>query len=234
MNLIPNAELFFIEKKKLVRKSTHELFSGRDVLVIGINGAFLPTDEQMVKDYEKLYLHFKDTTLVGSPTDPTHIDDIYFVSLNDPYVMEAWWKKMKIKNCKYLADGSGAFTLRLDQQGGMTPGQTVVEMYNKGYGKRSWRYVLLMENNCQMCYVEEETPENVSTRDNLEGDLYELTKPEEALKMLKARQQTAHIGDENAAADAAAYVPLVDLGTDPNNNPSKIKEEKISDRMGLG
>ena len=124
-----------------------------------------------VKDYEKLYLHFKDTTLVGSPTDPTHIDDIYFVSLNDPYVMEAWWKKMKIKNCKYLADGSGAFTLRLDQQGGMTPGQTVVEMYNKGYGKRSWRYVLLMENNCQMCYVEEETPENVSTRDNLEGDL---------------------------------------------------------------
>jgi|TARA_B100001093_G_C26780987_1_gene994599 peroxiredoxin len=234
MNLIPNAELFFVEKKKLVRKSTHELFSGRDVLVIGINGAFLPTDEQMVKDYEKLYLHFKDTTLVGAANDPTHIDDIYFVSLNDPYVMEAWWKKMKIKNCKYLADGSGAFTLRLDQQGGMTPGQTVVEMYNKGYGKRSWRYVLLMENNCQMCYVEEETPENVSTRDNLEDDLYKLTKPEEALKMLRARQQTSHIGDENKAADAAAYVPLLDLGTDPNNNPSKIKEEKVSDRMGLG
>ena len=234
MNLIPNAELFFVEKKKLVRKSTHELFSGRDVLVIGINGAFIPTDEQMVKDYEKLYLKFKDTSLVGAPTDPTHIDDIYFVSLNDPYVMEAWWKKMKIKNCKYLADGSGAFTLRLDQQGGMTPGQTVVEMYNKGYGKRSWRYVLLMENNCQMCYVEEETPENVSTRDNLEDDLYELTKPEEALKMLRARQQTEHIGDENKAADAAAYVPLLDLGTDPNNNPSKVKEEKISDRIGLG
>ena len=97
--------------------------------------------------------------------------------MNDPYVMEAWWKKMKIKNCKYLADGSGAFTLRLDQQGGMTPGQTVVEMYNKGYGKRSWRYVLLMENNCQMCYVEEETPEEVSTRDNMAEDLYDLTKP---------------------------------------------------------
>jgi len=233
MNLIPNAELFFVEKKKLVRKSTHELFSGRDVLVIGINGAFLPTDEQMVKDYEKLYLQFKDTTLVGDANDPTHIDDIYFVSLNDPYVMEAWWKKMKIKNCKYLADGSGAFTLRLDQQGGMTPGQTVVEMYNKGYGKRSWRYVLLMENNCQMCYVEEETPENVSTRDNLEDDLYKLTKPEEALKMLRARQQKTRVEEANKSLDSSGYVPLVDVGTDPNNNPAK-NAEKVSDSMGIG
>ena len=67
--------------------------------------------------------------------------------MNDPYVMEAWWKKMKIKNCKYLADGSGAFSLRINQQGGMTPNQTVVEMYNKGYGKRIWRFMLLLENN---------------------------------------------------------------------------------------
>ena len=232
MNLVPNAELFFVEKKKLVRKSTHDLFAGRDVLVIGINGAFLPTDEQMVKEYEKLYLHFKDTTLVGNVADPTHIDDIYFVSLNDPYVMEAWWKKMKIKNCKYLADGSGAFTLRLDQQGGMTPGQTVVEMYNKGYGKRSWRYVLLMENNCQMCYVEEETPEEVSTRDNMAEDLYDLTKPEAALEMLRARQQKGHIEELNKASQGEDFVPLVDVGQDPNNNRSKIAE-KVSDRIGL-
>ena len=233
MNLVPNAELFFVEKKKLVRKSTHELFAGKDVLVIGINGAFLPTDEQMVKEYEKLYLHFKDTTLVGAPTDATHIDDIYFVSMNDPYVMEAWWKKMKIKNCKYLADGSGAFTLRLDQQGGMTPGQTVVEMYNKGYGKRSWRYVLLMENNCQMCYVEEETPEEVSTRDNMIEDLYDLTKPEAALEMLRARQQKGHIEELNKSSQGEDFVPLVDVGQDPNNNRAKIAE-KVSDRMGLG
>ena len=58
MNLVPNAELFFVEKKKLVRKSTHELFSGKDILIVGLNGAFIPTDEQMVKDYEKLYLKF--------------------------------------------------------------------------------------------------------------------------------------------------------------------------------
>ena len=64
MNQIPNAELFFKEGKKLVRKSTHELFAGRSVLVVGLNGAFDPTDEKMVKEYEKLYLHFKDTTII--------------------------------------------------------------------------------------------------------------------------------------------------------------------------
>ena len=233
MNLVPNAELFFVEKKKLVRKSTHELFAGKDILIVGLNGAFIPTDEQMVKDYEKLYLKFKDTSLVGDPTDATHIDDIYFVSMNDPYVMEAWWKKMKIKNCKYLADGSGAFSLRVNQQGGMTPNQTVIEMYNKGYGKRSWRYALLLENNCQMCYVEEETPDDATSRDNLDIDPYILTKPEASLEMLKARQQKGHIETLNVKAANEDFVPIVDLGQDPNNNKSKAAE-KVEDRMGLG
>ena len=67
----------------------------------------------------------------------------------------------------------------------MTPNQTVVEMYNKGYGKRIWRFALLLENNCQMCYVEEETPDDKEVRDNLEDDPYILTKPEAALELLE-------------------------------------------------
>jgi len=230
MNLVPNAELFFLEKKKLVRKATHDLFAGKDVLLVGINGAFLPTDEKMVKDFEKNYSKFKDPSLVGNPNDETHIDEIYFVSLNDAYVMDAWWKKMKIKNCKYLPDGSGALSLRLSLQGGMTPNQTVVEMYNKGYGKRSWRYALLLENNVQMCYLEEETPDDKSTRDNLDEDPFELTSAAQVLEMLKARQQTGHISEINEAAFGEDYVPVVDLGSDPNNRPLPGNEE----RMGLG
>ena len=153
--------------------------------------------------------------------------------MNDTYVMEAWWKKMKIKNCKYLADGSGAFSIRLSQQGGMTPDQTVVQMYNKGLGKRSWRYVLLLENNIQMCYLEEETPDDMNTRDNLEANPFELTTADEALKMLRARQQTGHIQEVNEAALGEDYVPLVDLGVDPNNQP-ELDVKKVTDRMGLG
>ena len=222
MNLLPNAELFFLEGKKLVKRATQDIFDGKDILLIGLTGAFLPKDEKMVKDFEKNYFKFKDTCLVGDPDQPNHIEDIYFVSMNDAYVMDAWWKKMKIKNCKYLPDGSGALSLRLSAQGGMTPNQTVVEMYNKGLGKRSWRYVLLVENGCQMCYVEEETPDNANTRDNLDIDPYELTTASESLKMLKARQQKSTVDLVNEKAKGEDYVPLVDLGQDANNNRAKI------------
>lgn len=201
MNQVPNAELFFKSGKKLVKKSTHEEFAGRDVLVIGLVGAFNPIDEKMVKDYERLYNHFKDTTIIGNPLDASHIDEIYFVCMESPWVMDAWWKKMKIKNCKYLPDASGAFSYRLDQQGGLSGGQMVVEMYNKGYGKRSWRYVLLLEDNNQMTYVEEEIPDGAATRDNLEDEPYILTEPEEVLAFLRKRQQQGHIEAENKASE---------------------------------
>jgi len=201
MNQVPNAELFFKSGKKLVKKSTHEEFAGRDVLVIGLVGAFNPIDEKMVKDYDKLYNHFKDTTIIGNPLDASHIDEIYFVCMESPWVMDAWWKKMKIKNCKYLPDASGAFSYRLDQQGGLSGGQMVVEMYNKGYGKRSWRYVLLLEDNNQMTYVEEEIPDGAATRDNLEDEPYILTEPEEVLAFLRKRQQKGHIEGVNKASE---------------------------------
>ena len=204
MNLIPNAELFFLaggRAKTLVKKSTAELFEGRSVLLVSINGAFTPTDEKMVKDYEKLYLHFKDTTIIGDPDDATHIDDIYFLCTNDAYVMDAWWKKMKIKNCKYLPDGNGALTYRIDNQGGIAAGQGVIEMYNKGMGKRAWRYVVLVENGCQMTFLEEEIPDGEDSRNNLDVDPYILTQPEEVLTFLRARQQKSKIEASNRLSE---------------------------------
>ena len=188
MNFLPSAELFFLSRKKLVRKSTNDLFGGKDVLLIGVNGAFSPVDTEMVKAYEAEYHTF---------INETEVDEIYFVSMNDPYVMDAWWKSMKIKKCKYLPDGNGALTLRINNQGGMSGGQTVIEMYNKGMGKRTWRFVLLLEDNCQMTYVEEETPDGQGSRNNLSTDPYELTSPADMLAHLKKRDQKDHIVEVN-------------------------------------
>ena len=189
MNFLPNAELFLLSRKKLVRKSTNALFEGKDILLVGINAAFSPVDTQMVKDYEAEYDTFiKDT----------EVDEIYFVAMNDPYVMDAWWKSMKIKKCKYLPDGNGALTLRIDNQGGMSGGMTVIEMYNKGMGKRTWRFALLLENNCQMSYLEEETPDDSNgSRNNMADDPYILTTPSEVLAHLKNRNQIDHINEVN-------------------------------------
>ena len=192
MNFLPNAELFFLSKKKLVRKSTTSLFEGKDVLLIGLNAAYSPTDTEMVKEYEAAYDTFiKDT----------EVDEIYFVSMNDPYVMDAWWKSMKIKKCKYLPDGNGALTLRIDHQGGMSGGMTVVEMYNRGMGKRTWRFALLLEDNCQMTYIEEETPAGYENgRNNCDIVPYELTHPDQILEHLKKRNQVERINAANAAS----------------------------------
>ena len=193
MNFLPNAELFFLSRKKLVKKSTVSLFQGKDILLIGINGAYCPTDTQMVKEYEAMYDSFiKDT----------EVDEIYFCSMNDAYVMDAWWKSMKIKKCKYLPDGNGALSLRIDKQGGMSGGLNVIEMYNKGLGKRSWRYTLLLEDNCQMTYIEEETPGgSQGTRDNLDNDPYVLTTPDLVLAHLKNRNQQERINKVNNNSD---------------------------------
>ena len=146
----------------------------------------------MVKEYEALYDSF---------IKETEVDEIYFVAMNDPYVMDAWWKSMKIKKCKYLPDGNGALSMRIDSQGGMSGGLTVNEMYNKGLGKRTWRFALLLEDNCQMTYLEEETPGgSQGTRSNLDIDPYELTTPELVLAHLKNRNQQERIQALNSAS----------------------------------
>jgi peroxiredoxin len=91
--------------------------------------------------------------------------------------------------------------MRIDNQGGMSGGLTVNEMYNKGMGKRTWRFALLLEDNCQMTYLEEETPGgSQGTRDNLPNDPYELTTPELVLAHLKNRNQQERIRELNTAS----------------------------------
>tara|TARA_Y200000002_G_scaffold170568_1_gene140770 strand:+ start:991 stop:1614 length:624 start_codon:yes stop_codon:yes gene_type:complete len=198
MNLLPDADLFFWERKKLVRKSVHSLFEGKDILLVSVCGAFTPPCTEMVKEYEAMYDKFiKDTV----------VDDIYIVSMNDSFVMDKWFKSMKIKKCKYLPDGNGAYILRLAKQGGMAAAQCSVQMYNKGMGVRAWRWVLLIENNIQMSYLEEETPDNKGSRDNLEEDPFELTHAQQAYDMLMNRDQVDHINEVNADADKGMHRP---------------------------
>ena len=73
-------------------------------------------------------------------------------------------------------------------------------MYNKGMGVRGWRWVLLIENNIQMVYLEEETPDGAGTRDNLPNDPFELTHAQQMLDLLKNRDQVEHINEINAAS----------------------------------
>jgi len=105
-----------------------EIFNGRKVIVIALPGAFTPTcSSTHLPGYEKKY---EEIISHG-------IDDIYCLSVNDAFSMYQWSKNLKIEKIKMLPDGNGDFTRLM----GM-----LVKKENLGFGYRSWRYSMLVEN----------------------------------------------------------------------------------------
>lgn len=103
-------------------KTTDDYFANKRVILFSLPGAFTPTCSTFqLPDFEKLYEDFKG---LG-------IDEVYCLSVNDAFVMNAWGKSQDIKNIKLIPDGSGEFTRKM----GM-----LVSKDNLGFGMRSWRY----------------------------------------------------------------------------------------------
>jgi peroxiredoxin len=134
--------------------TTDNYFKGKSVILFSLPGAFTPTcSTYQLPNFEKMYADF---SLSG-------IDEIYCMSVNDSFVMNAWAKNQELKNVKVIPDGSGEFT----RQMGM-----LVKKDNLGFGYRSWRYAALIEN-CEVkkMWVEE------GKMDNCPDDPYSLTDP---------------------------------------------------------
>jgi len=108
--------------------NSDEVFAGRKVIVFALPGAFTPTcSSTHLPGYEEKFEEFK---VLG-------VDDIYCLSVNDAFTMFQWGKHQGVKNVKLLPDGSAQFT----EQMGM-----LVRKDNLGFGARSWRYSMLVEN----------------------------------------------------------------------------------------
>jgi peroxiredoxin (alkyl hydroperoxide reductase subunit C) len=108
--------------------TTGEIFNGKKVVVFALPGAFTPTcSSTHLPGYEEKYDAFK---ALG-------VDEVYCLSVNDAFVMFQWAKAQGVSKVKMLPDGSGAFTEKL----GM-----LVKKDNLGFGKRSWRYSMFVDN----------------------------------------------------------------------------------------
>jgi len=139
------------------------VFSGKRVVVFGLPGAFTPTcSSQQVPGFEK---HYAQILAKG-------IDEVYCTSVNDGFVMKSWFADLGIEHVKYLADGSGQFARRL----GM-----LVYKDNLGFGVRSWRYAGIYDDKELVWSGVEE-----GFGDDIEGDPYEKSKPENVLDNVKA------------------------------------------------
>lgn len=108
--------------------STDDIFKDKKVVVFSLPGAFTPTcSSSHLPRYEELYDTFK-----------AHgIDEVYCVSVNDTFVMNEWARAQEVNKVKMLPDGNAQFT---DKMG------MLVSKDNLGFGKRSWRYSMLVDN----------------------------------------------------------------------------------------
>ncbi len=121
--------------------STDELFANKRVAVFSLPGAFTPTcSSSHLPRYDQLAPALK----------ANGIDEIYCVSVNDTFVMNAWADDLHVKNVKMLPDGTGEFTEGM----GM-----LVDKSEIGFGKRSWRYSMIVNNGIiEKMFIEEEKP----------------------------------------------------------------------------
>ncbi len=148
--------------------SSADYFSGKRVILFSLPGAFTPTCSTFqLPDFEKLTADFR----------AEGIDEIYCISVNDAFVMNAWGKSQNLENVKLIPDGSGEFTRKM----GM-----LVSKDNLGFGMRSWRYAAVINDGVIEQWFEEE-----GYCDNADSDPYGVSSPQNILGALQSEKIAA-------------------------------------------
>jgi peroxiredoxin len=104
-----------------------KLTAGKTIAVFGLPGAFTPTcSAKHVPGYVEKAEEFKKAG----------VDEIWCISVNDPFVMGAWGRDQKTANkVRMMADGSADFA----KATGLT-----FDLTARGMGVRSQRYSMLL------------------------------------------------------------------------------------------
>lgn len=128
--------------------TSRELFAGRRVVVFALPGAFTPTcSATHLPRYEELAPVFREAG----------IDEVVCLSVNDGFVMEAWKADQGVRHVRLVPDGNGEFTRGM----GM-----LVDKASLGFGPRSWRYSMLVEDG---------TVTKMFVEPEVEGDPFEVS-----------------------------------------------------------
>jgi glutaredoxin-like protein len=138
---VPNVTFRTRENNQWVNVTTDDIFAGKTVIVFSLPGAFTPTcSSTHVPGYNDLAKVFKSNG----------VDDIVCISVNDTFVMNEWAKDQGADNVRFIPDGNGEFTEGM----GM-----LVEKTDLGFGKRSWRYSMLVKDGViEKMFIEPEEP----------------------------------------------------------------------------
>ncbi|MGB5339537.1 MAG: glutathione peroxidase [Gammaproteobacteria bacterium] len=121
--------------------TTDDLFKGKTVVVFALPGAFTPTcSSSHLPRYNELAGAFRENG----------VDDIICLSVNDAFVMDAWQQDQDAANVTLIPDGNGDFSAGM----GM-----LVDKSDLGFGKRSWRYSMLVKDGViERLFIEPDVP----------------------------------------------------------------------------
>lgn len=140
-------------------------FADRKVVIFSLPGAFTPTcSNEQCPAFERLYDDFR----------AAGVDEVYCIAVNDAFVMYQWGRHLGLSRVRLLPDGSGHFTRRM----GM-----LIDKDHLGFGLRSWRYAMIVEDNRVTGWFEEPGINDSGTDDDPYGE----TAPERVLEALRAR-----------------------------------------------
>jgi thioredoxin-dependent peroxiredoxin len=143
--------------------NTAEIFDNKKVVVFSLPGAFTPTcSSTHAPGYDAKFDEFKS---LG-------VDTVICVSVNDAFVMFQWAKNLGLKNIFMLPDGNADFTKAMG---------ALVAKNNLGFGDRSWRYSMFVDNGT----IKEMFIEN-GFSDNCETDPFEVSDADTMLSYLKS------------------------------------------------
>ena len=168
-----------------------EIFNGRTVVLFSLPGAYTPTcSSSHLPRYNELAPTFKK---VG-------VDDIVVVSVNDAFVMSEWQKDQNAPNVTFLPDGNGEFTAGMG---------LLVDKSNLGFGKRSWRYSMLVRDGVvEKMFIEPEkdgNPFEVSDADTMLACIAPREKAPEPV-VIFAKAGCPHCARAKALLDKAGLV----------------------------
>jgi len=160
---VPDVELAELREGTVRRIRSAELFRGRRVILFALPGAFTPTcSTAHVPGY---VARLRDFHQAG-------IDDVVCLSVNDPYVMEAWQRSEKAEGVRFVADPYGEFTHAM----GMS-----IDHRDASLGTRSWRYSMLVDDGkIETMFIEPDVP----------GDPFEVSDADTMFSYLRPDQKS--------------------------------------------
>ena len=138
---IPSATFKTRQNGEFVDVTSEQIFNGRTVVVFSLPGAFTPTcSSTHLPRFNELAPVFKSEG----------VDEIVCMSVNDAFVMDAWKEHQEADNVTLIPDGNGEFT---DGMG------MLVDKSDLGFGKRSWRYSMLVKDGViDQMFIEPNVP----------------------------------------------------------------------------